>query len=120
MTGLLSDKGRGRSFSVFGLNDDDDEDDISSVCFFFNACLYALTRDAAATLPGDTATFEIRREKEEGDGAILVEDDEKGVDEDEEGGGGGEGRGGRKGGEGLEEDALLIKGGRVANDVDDD
>ena len=40
MTGLLSDKGSGRSFSVFGLNDDnDDDDDISSVCFFFNACL---------------------------------------------------------------------------------
>ena len=62
-----------------------------------------MTRDAAARLPGDSATFEIRRENEEGDGAILVEDDEKGVDEDE----GGEGRGGIEGGEGLEEEVLL-------------
>lgn len=46
-----------------------------------------------------------------------MEDDEKGVDEDEEGG---EGRGGIEGGEGLEEEVLLIKGGRVADDVDND
>ena len=46
-----------------------------------------------------------------------MEDDEKGVDEDEEGG---EGRGGIEGGEGLEEEVLLIKGGRVANDVDNE
>ena len=42
------------------------------------ALLYSLTRLAAARLPGDSAIFEILREKEDGDGAGRVEEDEKG------------------------------------------